>query len=52
MKKVIIRKDLINKKDYSKKYGINRVAIDKKIENGELVVEQISGVDYIRLKIQ
>ena len=49
MKRIIIRKDLMNKKEYSEKYQINRVSLDKKIEAGELVVERISGTDYIRL---
>lgn len=50
MKRVIIRSDLMKKKEYSEKYGIDRVKLDKKIEDGEFVVEQISGTDYIRLK--
>lgn len=50
MKRIIERKDLMSKMEYSQKYNINRVAIDKLIEEGELVVERISGVDYIRLK--
>jgi len=49
MKRIIVREDLLKKLDYSKKYGINRVSLDKKIESGELVVERISGTDYIRL---
>lgn len=49
MKRIIERKDLMSKMDYSRKYGVNRVAIDKMIEDGKLVVERISGVDYIRL---
>jgi very-short-patch-repair endonuclease len=52
MKRIIERKDLMNKMEYSKQYNINRVAIDKMIEEGKLVVERISGVDYIRLKIE
>ena len=51
MKKILIRKDLMKKSDYSKKYNINRVTLDKMIENGDLAVEQISGTDYIRLKV-
>jgi len=50
MKKIIIRNDLVKKSDYSKKYGINRVTIDKMINEGTLTVERISGTDYIRLK--
>lgn len=49
MKRVIERKDLMSKSEYSQQYGINRVAIDKLIEEGKLVVERISKVDYIRL---
>jgi hypothetical protein len=49
MKKITIRKDLMNKSDYSKKYKINRVTIDRMIENGDLAVERISGTDYIKL---
>lgn len=49
MKRVIIRTDLIKKSDYSKRYSINRVALDKMIEEGRLVVERISGTDYIRI---
>lgn len=50
MKRIKIRTDLMSKSDYSKKYGINRVKIDKLIEEGELHIERISGVDYILLK--
>jgi len=50
MKRVIVRKDLMNKKEYSEQYKIDRVKLDKMIEAGELVVEQISGTDYIRLE--
>lgn len=50
MKRIIVRKDLMKKQDYSKKYGINRVKIDQLIQEGKLVVEQISGTDYIRLE--
>ena len=50
MKRIIVRKDLIKKSDYSKKYGVNRVKIDQLIQDGELVVEQISGTDFIRLE--
>jgi hypothetical protein len=50
MKRMIIRRDLIKKSDYAKKYNINRVTLDKIIQEGKLVVEQISGTDYIRLE--
>ena len=52
MKRIIERKDLMSKMEYSKQYNINRVTIDKLIEEGKLVVERISGVDYIRLKAE
>ena len=50
MKRMIIRNDLIKKSDYSRKYKINRVKLDQLIQDGKLVVEQISGTDYIRLE--
>lgn len=50
MKRVILRNDLMSKSEYSKKYNINRVAIDKMIDEGKLVVERISNVDYIKIK--
>ena len=40
----------MSKNDYSKKYRINRMAVDKMIEDGELSVEEISGKHYIKLK--
>ena len=40
----------MKKKEYSDQYKIDRVKLDKKIEAGELVVERISGTDYIRLE--
>jgi hypothetical protein len=52
MKRIIERNDLMSKMDYSKKYNINRVAIDKMISEGKLAVERISGVEYIRLNIE
>jgi len=50
MKRIKIREDLISKSEYSKRYNLNRVRIDKMIESGDLSVERISGVDYIVLK--
>jgi len=50
MKRVTVRKDLMKKSDYSKKYGINRVTLDKKIQAGDVAVEHISGTDYIKLE--
>ena len=52
MKRRIVRNDLMSKSEYSKKYGINRVTIDKKINSGELIVEHISGTDYIRVAVK
>ncbi len=40
----------MNKSEYSKKYLINRVTIDKLINEGKLAVEQVSGIDYIKLE--
>ena len=51
MKKIKIRKDLVSKSDYSKKYSINRPKIDKLIDEGILAVEEISGIQYIKLNI-
>ena len=50
MKQIKIRTDLMSKSDYSKKYQINRTTLDKKIEDGELAVEEISGKHYIKVK--
>jgi len=50
MKRKRIRTDLMSKTEYSKAYNINRVTIDKMIENGELSVEVISKKDYIIVK--
>lgn len=52
MRKIIIRNDLMSKSDYSKKYGIDRVKIDKLIEDGKLIVEEISGKHYIKLSVK
>jgi len=50
MKRITIRKDLMSKSDYSKKYFINRVTLDKKIDEGEIPVERIGKTDYIKLE--
>lgn len=42
----------MSKSEYSKKYDVSRPLIDRMIERGELEVERISGVDYIKLKIK
>jgi hypothetical protein len=52
MKRIIKRNDLMSKSDYAKKYGINRVKIDQMIEQGELIVEEISGKHYIKLVVK
>ena len=49
MKKIKIRTDLMSKADYSKKYGVDRVKIDKMINEGLLSVEEISGKHYIKI---
>jgi hypothetical protein len=49
MKRLTIRKDLMSKSNYSKKYAISRPTIDKQINDGLLAVERIDGVDYIKL---
>ena len=50
MKRITIRTDLISKSNYAKKYMISRPTIDTKIKNGELAIERIDGVDYIKIK--
>ena len=50
MKRITFRTDLMNKMDYSKKYGIDRVSIDRMINEGKLAVEEISGTHYIKVK--
>jgi hypothetical protein len=50
MKNVLIRKDLMSKSQYSKAYRVNRVTLDKRIKEGKLSAERISGVDYIKLE--
>jgi len=42
----------MSKTEYSEKYNVSRVTIDKKIKDGELAVEVISGKDYIKLEIK
>jgi hypothetical protein len=50
MKKVIVRHDLMKKIEYAKKYNLSRPTVDKKIEEGLLVVERIGETDYIKVK--
>ena len=50
MKRITIRTDLISKSNYAKKYMISRPTIDTKIKNGELAIERIDGIDYIKIK--
>lgn len=49
MKRITIRKDLMSKSDYSKKYSISRPTIDKMIDAGKLLVEEISGTHFIKI---
>ena len=49
MKRITVRNDLMSKSNYSKKYMISRPTIDTKIKNGELSIERIDGVDYIKI---
>lgn len=49
MKRKIIRHDLVSISEYAIRYNKSRPTIYKMIDNGELVVEHISGTDYIRL---
>jgi hypothetical protein len=49
MKRITVRKDLMSKSNYSKKYMISRPTIDKQIKDGVLAVERIDGVDYIKI---
>lgn len=49
MKRITIRKDLMSKSNYSKKYMISRPTIDTKIKKGELSIERIDGIDYIKI---
>jgi hypothetical protein len=46
----ITRTDLMSKQEYHKEYGIPRPTIDKLIKDGKLIVEHISGTDYIKIK--
>lgn len=49
MKRITVRNDLMSKSNYSKKFLISRPTIDTKIKNGELSVERIDGIDYIKI---
>ena len=49
MKRITIRNDLMKKSNYAKKYNVSRPTLDKLIENGELNVERIDGVDYVKI---
>lgn len=49
MRKIKIRNDLISKQEYHKRYGVSRPRINEMIKNGELTVERISNIDYIRI---
>ncbi|MBN2571311.1 MAG: hypothetical protein JXA68_04225 [Ignavibacteriales bacterium] len=49
MKRVILRKDLLSKQEYHERYGIARPTINRMIDEGKLIVERISGIDYIKI---
>ena len=49
MKRITIRTDLMKKSNYAKKYNVSRPTLDKLIENGDIKVERIDGVDYIKI---
>jgi DNA-binding GntR family transcriptional regulator len=51
MKRITVRTDLMSKSEYSKQYGVNRMTIDRMIQDGKLFVERISGTDYIKLSM-
>lgn len=44
-----VRKDLITKMEFSRRYGVSRPTIDRMIRNSELSTETICGVDYINI---
>lgn len=50
LKRVTVREDLMNKTEYSKRFHIDRVSLNRSIEQGVLEVEQISGHDYVKIK--
>lgn len=50
MRKITKRDDLMSKFEYHQKFNVSRVTIDKKIDSGELPVEEISGKHYIKIK--
>ena len=50
MKRITIRTDLMSKSNYAKQFNISRPTIDTKIKNGELAIERIDGVDYIKIR--
>ncbi|OQC35985.1 MAG: hypothetical protein BWX63_02170 [Bacteroidetes bacterium ADurb.Bin041] len=50
MKRITVRRDLMSKSNYAKKYNVSRPTIDKKIRDGELAIERIDGVDYIKVQ--
>ena len=50
MKRITIRKDLMSKSNYAKKFMISRPTIDQRINDGLLSIERIDGVDYIKIQ--
>lgn len=49
MRKIIVRKDLMSKSEYSKQFNVSRPVIDQRIKDGDLTVEEISGKHYIKI---
>ena len=39
MKRITVRRDLMSKSNYAKKYNVSRPTIDKKIRDGEITIE-------------
>ena len=39
----------MKKSNYAKEYNVSRPTLNKLIENGEIKVERIDGVDYVKI---
>lgn len=50
MRKITVRDDLMSKQEYHKKTGISRDKINLMIQEGELAVEEIGKIHYIKIK--
>ncbi len=50
-RKIIVRRNLVNKTEFSKRYNVSKPTIDAMIARGDLVCEEISGKLYIRTDI-